>query len=66
MKTAAQQLAELAVRLRSSATIYRGKADTQDRHACAVELLAVFDETEAKAALAKLMETMPAWFPVTN
>ncbi len=62
MKTSKEQLEALAKRLRESATVYRGKADGQDRHSCAVEFLATLDESAAKIALVKLMETMPSWF----
>ncbi len=66
MKTAKEQLTALANRLRESATVYRGKADSQDRHSCAVEFLATLDESAAKIALVRLIETMPSWFVSPN
>ncbi len=66
MKTSKAQLHDLSERLRTSATLYRGKADTQDRHACSVDVLAELPEEAASAALGLLKAKMSVWFPTEN
>lgn len=59
---AKETLSGLAVRLRESAMGYREKANSQDRHACSIEILAALDEDRAAVALKELMKSIPQWF----
>lgn len=61
--TAKEQLAALSARLRTSADLYRYKANDQDKHACYVDVLAALDEPEAKTALDAIVVSLPGWFP---
>lgn len=60
---AKEQLEGLSKRLRISADVFRDRANTQDRHACYVDVLASTDEIGAAKSLAYLMLHMPSWFP---
>ena len=57
------RLKEIAEKLRVSANAYRKNADTQDREAIHVEILAELPEDEAATALTELMRVRPKWFP---
>lgn len=61
--TAKEQLAAVVKTLRTSADLYRDRANRQDRQACYVDCLTEVSEEEAASALVVLMKMYPAWFP---
>ncbi len=62
MSTTKDRLKALALRLRTSASLYREKGNTQDRYACYIEVLAEAPEEGAKEGLELLVAKMPSWF----
>lgn len=63
MKTAKEQISQLATRLRNTADDFRNKADAHDRYACYIDVISTVEEAQAAVALKSLLDNLPGWFP---